>query len=738
MDTPVDIPETDIPEEKKVSDINGRKNFADNKRTVGKVLERAKDALKKYQSQQKRMEYETVMDEADEMLRMAADQTKQAENKTSDDMDTIPDIFYRVHRAITANEAEIIVKPVDPPGMYEPLEHLDEITREYTLKNCEKQALILEYSRMMDNRKDKEEDVFWTVNKYGNVVLGMEWYQREWETEERKPAPNQSADTPEDQIVYTWQKTKQVEAYPAMVKYDMGNAWFDAMIDGFQGQSTFMFQSFPMLEDVYAKQMAGDYMNAKKIDQSHFFKQSQPDNVKTDRADNAGDGGDENVMTGQLDEWHVWMRAPIDEETGKWNEKKTRARWWLATFEGSLDHCSEPVCVRLIRNPYWWNEDRVPYLLMHSHRDDNGAFHAGYAKQLRPAYNELKTTLDQWFYNKNLQNAAPWIMEHGALYNDAKSFGPHSLVVTHQGMLERIKKLEVPSITQDMQAFIAYLENRFQQTAGTNDAYMGEAMGGRTSATEADRAYNQARKPGIAALRYKASQLYPWMAEWDAAMWRHYADPDLTIALTRDGSIEELKPATVWGNMRYKVVAIDEYERTAVARHEDDRFLQTTLPIYMQAAGPRMGMKMLGYIYKRRDYPAELFPDSSDKDARHVARNENEKFVAKVWIEPLEGQDHDIHLDEHQTFLIVYKALVDKDPQVVEILQAHVAMTEAMKQRQAQGIAEAGKQMQARTAGGGIGEAPAAGVTGMGETPPANVGEVNGNMLGAAGGGMMA
>lgn len=730
MDTVIDTEQqhATVPE----PEVSVATNFADKKKTIEKALSRITQNFDKFKNQKKRKEFEATMTQADAMLRMAEDQDKQTKNKTSDEIDCVPDIFFRVHRAITASETDVLVRPTDPPGEYEPLEYLPMQLRDDTIVNCDKQNLILEYSRTADGRKAKEEDAIWSVNKYGTIFLGIEWHEAKYKTKERRPAD----DYTEENQRYAWKTLTQNEAFPEMTVHANEDIYLDAMIDDPQKQQCILIRRYPLISDIVTNT---DFKNIDKIKKEHYYSQEYPSEVKTDRATNAGDEGDEDSITGMLDEWIVYLRAPITDE-GKWDEKKQYPRWFRFRFEGNIEACNNPVCVELVRNPYWYERDEIPLLALHSHKDDNGIYHAGYAKHIAPAYKEYKTTIDQWFYNKDLQSAAPMITEFGAIYSRSKTWGPRNLIVMQDGKVDRLTRLQIPDNTQNMQAFITYLEDRIKHTAGTSETMLGEALGGRTSALESDRIYSEANKPKMQKLRYIANQLYPWMARWDMAMWRQYSDPALTLALTREGVTQEIKPSTVWGAMRYKVVAIDQYERTTIAKHEEDRFNQTVLPLYLQAAGKKLFMKMLRYIYKKRDFPVDdLMPESSDTDARGKAREENTMFSIRKWVAPLEGQAHDIHLDEHEQHKMVYKTLgAEAEAEVLSLLDTHIAMTKQMMTREHVGIAQATAQVQNNMATGAEG-GNAPGIPGMGspESAPTNAGEAAGDMYGANMGGMV-
>ena len=113
---------------------------------------------------------------------------------------------------------------------------------------------------------------------------------------------------------------------------------------------------------------------------------------------------------------------------------------------------------------------------------------------------------------------------------------------------------------------MAYIEAKAWEVFGAPKAFRGEPMLGRTSSSEAQNAYDQAMLTAIEKARYIANQLLTFVAETDEDMWRQFADPDLVVALTRDGQMREIKPAELYGNLRYKISVIDEFENSAMAR----------------------------------------------------------------------------------------------------------------------------------------------------------------------------
>lgn len=724
MPVTVDIPkkaEQQKPKQTQTEYTKGS-NFADKEETVAKVLERASASWGIYDGQSARRAMETLMKKSDAMLRMAANQTKQDENKTRDEVDIRPDIFLRNLRSITANEIGIYFGDKDRlPVKYEPLTGLDDETRTQTKELTEQQNLLHEYSWELDNRKQKICEAIYFLNKYSNGVFGMEWKTVKHTIRERRPTALDAEGNPAS---YKWKTAERDESHPEWVRYPLDQVWFDATIDDLQSQQCILLEHYPTLSDLKNLERTKSYINVGKLTTAQLL-QRPASEVKDDRQSNAGESGDFNATSGLFHGWHVWLQAPIDAD-GKWDDVNTWPSWYLATFIGDLK--DNPVCVRLVKNPYAGivADDEIPYQLAHSHRDDKGAYHMGFVDIQSPAYDEYKTALDQWYDNKNLVNSAPMITEQGAILTNDKTFGPRRLFEMQFGQIEKLKRLEIPSNTQDMGAHITYLEQRCKESMGVTRPFLGEAMGGRTSASEARTVFEQAMRPTLDKAEYVGDQLFKFEAKWDAALWRQFSKPEQVVALTRQGIVYEIKPAHVWGPLRYKVVAVEEFERNSVMRLEQDRFIQVTLPM----AAPIMGRKgliaTLKHIYQSRDFPVDdMFPRLKETDARHVARSENKGFVAHIFDEPKEGEDHDTHLDEHESFERTYRLLpaTQRDEETLSLVREHIETTNQLRDKEQAGIQQGAQQATERVAG-----------MGQGESPPQTEGQAMGDLMGAEGG----
>jgi len=694
MTSPIDVPKQSVaPKEVKRDPAMGVTNWADKADTVKEVLTRARMHCNFFRAQGAWAKMILDIKKADEMTRLATSQTKQDENKTRTAVDTIPDHFHRALRTITANENDIMFHRDDPPVRFVPMEHSTEGQQLEAVGICEQRNALLEFSMVADGRVDKMKDGQWTLNKYGNMVDSMTWFSGTKTVRERRPTSRDKDGVP---TAYAWTDVEREVHHPEWNTYHLENCFFNANVGDMQAQQLFGVDLRVTLDKLVRGQTDKKYLNVGNITSKHQADQYDDENARGDRQGNAGDGDDTNEATGEIAVRDIWMRAPIDED-GKWDEKNAPARIIHAMFAGPFDQ--DPICILLTEMPY--HDGEIPYRFAHSHRDDKGAIHMGYRHLLGPGYDELKTAFDQWFDNKNLQNAAPWIEEYGALINKDRTFGPRRFLQLNRGQWDKLKRVDVPSNTGDMQAFIGFIIGEFDQAAAANRAFRGEALGARTSASEARNALEQSLKPALDKLRFNASR-HKWMAEKDAALWANFAPASMVITISSNDVISEIRPAQLHGEFRCKVMAIDKFEQNSVIRLEQDKFLQAVLPVLAPALGPKKLVLAIGDIFKPREILSPevhklVFSPAGELDAHNVATGENVGFREGNFVPPQEDENHEVHISVHKTQeqMLAFIPGEEVHPDTATLTKAHRTMHEQMVQQIDQGLARGAAQAEA-------------------------------------------
>lgn len=721
------------PDAQKTDSTYRVQNWAKTKpETVKKFLETARMHAAFFLGQGARSKQENDrLKDADAMYRMAMDQTKQDENKTPGTTDTIPHVFFTSIRMITANECDAMFHQGELPMKYAPLEYQTDAQLAEARITAQKQNLTLEYSFEADKRKPKIKESVGLCNKYGNEVTGMEWFYSETTIRERQVTKNS-----EGKSTLVWKTITEIKEHPSFFRIDIKDVLFDVMIDDFQRQQCLIFRRRPLLHELRKGQADGHYVNLEKLAdpnaQSKYLYQGEtPSWVLADRQTNADETADAYSQTGAYDEKLIWMRAPIDKD-GKWDEEGTFPEWHMCRILGCIDD-TEALCLELKKNPY--NCGLVPYKLQHSMPDDKGAFHMGYVDIIRPTWNEYKTTLDQWFHAKNLNMNAPWMEEEGAILNQDKSFGPNKLLLIRRGYIERVKRMDIKINTQDMQAFLGYLEAKVDNIMATEKAYRGEAMGSRTSAGEAKNAFDQSMKPGAEKMRYISEQYFEWMAFWDRELWRQFGHPDHVVAVLGGPAPQEVKPAWIEGPLRVKLQCVDSFEDNLYGIMEFDRMLQVALPAIVSMGGKTLE-RTLHYAFKRHKIPTdEIFTATKDSDAKMVQWGENLGFIHGIWSDPQEGQDHDAHEAVVASGLELYKtSWAEPDSKVVAMFMQHALMHKQLREREQMQSSQRMQTMQGLQAPQQQQATPAG--MGSAETAPTTEGAAIQNMLGASEGGM--
>jgi len=705
------------PEEKEQDRVFSRKNLAGDAEICKEVLARAKSFYTYFQGQDAREKFEESMQKADEMVRLADSQSKQEENLTRDEVDRRPDIVYRIIRAVSSAEADVMVPLGDLPVKYGPKDTADDARLQEGRVIADQQNAVLEYGLIADDRRRKLRDGFFFLNKYGAVFMYMNWRY-----EERKCREKVVAERDEDGLPtrLEWRTVKKVEQYPEWQALDIKDTWFDCNVTDMQNQQCIIIRDYPDLSELVQMQASSQYMNVGNLTQEHAYKGESSSTVLGDRQRNAGESGGASEPTGAMVRFNVFIREPIDEESGKRDPEKYYPKWYWATFIGDLES-GKSVCVRLIRLPF--PEDEVPCKLWHALPDDKGAFHNGPCDLLAPAYDEYKTALDQWTDSKNTILNAPYVTEEGAIINDDKSFGPRKLIIMKRGKFGLFKRMEIPSVTNDITQHLLYLEERIKETGGASKALLGEAHDGRTTATEADDIASQQVKPSVVKMNYEADGL-AWMAKWDMKLWRNFATSDLIIAVTYGGRVREVKPSELYGDLTIKVETVHEYEKDTMQRAEEDRLLSLTL----DRLPSEMQIKLITSIYRRRGLPVDdWIPQERETDSRNIAKQEFESLQMGVWDEPEDGENHPVHIDQHKNDLRLYRLLPEADKEVVALVEAHIQIHEALQQNDKQ--QSAGQQ-----ANGGSGGGMATGI-GPGTRAPASAGQMGQQVLGAMAGG---
>jgi hypothetical protein len=244
----VTIP-TDVPKAEKLPPYKiSVTNFGDKEETAEKAIQWVKNYNHDFRAQNAWDEYEDEMDIADEMYRAAATRTTlnsdQSDNVKSTGSKIKSATFYAEVRAITSGESAIMLdKDNDLPVVYEPLPDSEEYTEKLGQQLALERNAVLGYTMEKAGMRDDIRKLLWSMNKYGNVAVEMQWDYRKEERSVREPTAFEGLELPDGTLIQRPTKFKRktktvtIADNPRLIIHDMRNVRFDAMIDNVQDQS---------------------------------------------------------------------------------------------------------------------------------------------------------------------------------------------------------------------------------------------------------------------------------------------------------------------------------------------------------------------------------------------------------------------------------------------------------------------------------------------------------------------
>jgi len=633
-----------------------------------------------------------IMDKADRMYRVALNRdtaSAQHQNTLSDVASTM---YFRQVRTVTAGEIAVFFSVDDTlPAEYKP-----EInTTEYTMTDGEdiatQQNILEAYTFDEDKRKEKIKDILLRNNKYGQAMVSIEWDHRAEEIEERIPTKvDPETGKP---IAFKFEtRTRVVADWPSLIEHDLQDCYFDAQLDDMRKQRCFLKANQRAYEEYVAQQSAGFIMNVGKLSAAQLYSQDESENMERRLANSEENATTE--PTGLFREWQVFGVVPIKETgdgKGKWDHEKTVPTLYWATFAGDISS-DNAVCLRLRKF------DEIPYKLLHSHRDDKGAYHMGYASILSPLYWQVTTNMNQAVDNVTMRNKAPWTADGPVLTRDL-TFRQNRLIKTARGV--SLKRVDVPDTTGITLALHDKIETDADKTAGTDRPILGEPLGSRTSATEAKQVYDQATLPLDDKTSYVADQIFPWMFERDAKLWRKWGDPDVVLSVSHNQEIKQVMPGKLYGPLKTKVTAVSRFKNNLLRRQEINGFIQSALPSaapVMGQQGSREFWRQTFKIFGFENVP-KLVPEDGDYDARSRQLQEIHMIMnVGQWVEPSTMENHDAHIAVLDPLIREYELLpeYDVDAERLRMLRAHLQIHKNFVAESQAQLAQVGGGEQAR------------------------------------------
>jgi hypothetical protein len=534
---------------------------------------------------------------------------------------------------------------------------------------------LVQYSMSKDDMKKKMFELANLLVRYGNVPLMIHWNYRTATRKVRTPIRS----GPEGEIVgYQFEEKKYVvNNEPTLDILPIECVYADRHIGNFQNQQAIIIKTADELANLYALEADGQIKNVEKITASQLA-QGNENNMHQAKQENEGiDAGDDS-QTGLFTRYDPWLKVPIGKnKDGKyeWNAAKYAPKWYWGLFTGSLDRGP----CHLIRETYD-RDGEFPGLMVNLFPDDpDMLYHFGPAQAIEPIYDELTTRKNQAIDNITLQNRRPLKAIRGEVFSKDLTYSQNKVISVEKA--DSLTEMQVASQLGDTMSMVQYLETEANQALGTDKPFMGEALGSRTSATEANNVYTRTMQPASMLANFVFLQLV-WYVKKIDGLWELNALKDQELTITGMDRPANIKPAELFGTFDIELVVLDEFINDQIAMQNMNFLIQAapSIPGWAQDVDTKKFNKRLLELYKVDINPGGMMQNRTSIDAERVAYHENQKLVfGATWDEPQIGEDHVAHNKQHKPFRSAFNGLEDNyPPRFFDLLDRHIAIHDEM------------------------------------------------------------
>ena len=659
-------------------------NYADNKATADKVLAWVRGHKQDIESQGARAKFITEMDVADELYRAGVNRTQLDSDESDNKEDTrskvkSPSFHVDIRMRTTVETSIILGNEEELPVVYDPLPEATEYAEEDGRRLAEGQNAYLSYVFETDKMREKLPKYFRRVNKYGNQAVEMAWdYRREDITRRVVKEWKEDEDGRRVPAKFGFEKKASTIAdNPTFIIHDMKDVWADTTIEDPQDWPFCLFRTRKQIGEIWQLQRSAQFKNVGDITNALLSKGEGSEGVLGDRQSNADESSDANSQTTLFDIWRGYVRVPVDDETGKWDEQSQLPHWYRFTYCGDIAG-GKAVCLELSPLPFFCK--LIPVFFGHSHDDDKGLIHLGYSTLCKSMLAQEMTAFDQYIDNNTLRTQKPLIAERGSLSIRDKTFtGAGNRIWWKRPGAQDPHQMEIQDATQQTIPMLDLLQERRWRAMGINKQFLGEGGVPRVSATGQTIDFEQAVKPAIEDAKYK-SEVLSFYAFWVKELNEEFGDPRRQMLVTYQGQPREIKPAELWGPLKTRVVSVKRFQDSIIKRQEENQFLSQILPVFQPLMTPELQVRIAKQIMRRRhfeDIEDGWVTGDGDYDAEHVANSENDAILFGGVIDmPKPEESHAVHNRQHKIGLAGYSMLPvdEQNPEHIQRMRQHITI----------------------------------------------------------------
>ena len=698
-DPEVFTPDT-IEQPQNIEGFNYGENLASNEAIANKVKDLASRYFERYRVEHDNMQ-EKVWRIADFMFRCGKNNALRGAKQTDETRaNTGSTVFFRQVRTL-ASQLIAILNSRPEPYKYVPIYTSNFFSKYEEGKALAEQVNVLDrWTRKNDNWGQKTTEAMFQLVKKGNLPVIVMWDRVISKRTVKRPIRTGVMDENGIEQVGGYEFVEEdviVKNQPTLKIWPLEDFYADPSIDDLQDQNCIIMRSVVNYAELYDGQRSGYFINVEKLNAQDAFRGETYDNARDDRAQNLNLPVADDMQTNNFKRWDVFVRLPI--ENGEWDEKKNKPVWYWCTMVGDDVFSSKVIQIRRNYDP----DDEFPGFMWHCLPDDDGElYHMGYSQAIESNYEEQTTAKNQAIDNKTLKNRRPLVAVRGEIYSQDLTYSKDKVIwVDNPGS---IREMQLSDIQNDNLGIMAYLDEDSNKAAGTDRPIVGEPLGGRASATEAQNVFDQASKPHIVLAKYALSdQFLPFVARKFRRYWEAYAMEDQVVELTGESQIFQIKPFFLHGDYDIQADVVEEFDTNVTKQQNISWMLQTVLPL----AGDKLNIpEVAKEVFALSGFrnTQTWFKRDMNIDAGLVAREENRRIKAGQAVRPVQGEDSEAHLRVHKAEQLQWRAIPEMAPWM-PLLEQHIAETEFMvQQAKTAQTAQMMGQMQGAPTGGLPGE----------------------------------
>ena len=667
-------------------------DILDNENTLKKARRVLQTKWKQFTSD--REDLEDSWKDSDYMWSCGVDSTKRAADQTDDsDADTGSTLFYRQVRSLASLDLDVMFgRPGESPVRYKAtsVENVPFSAEDARIVNAQRQAL-LKYSMKVDCFDKKYIEGSFMLTKYGNQPVMMWWKRRVDKRWIKTPKTDEAGEI----TGYDWERREVlVDDHPELVFPPNTNFLIDRHISDLQGQQAVFYETLKDITEIWGGATAGDYRNVETITakdryQGSMDSENESEDTHTSHEEQRGMDTGDDTGTGTFKVIHAWAKLPVDDD-GEWDEKGSAPRWFLLSFVNNVE--TGP-CLRAHENPDPDNE--FPGFMWHRNPDDADlAYHIADSTVLKPNWDETTTRKNQYFDNLSTINRRPILNERGNANTNDLTYRQHAVINVEN--INGTKEMDVTDTSQSFQACLQYLDDDSNRAVGTDRPVTGEALGGRTSATEASNVNAAATRPHSVLIRYHMEQFLNWYARKVQRFWEIYGDPNRVLAVTDQKEMVRVDLGKIFGDFDTEVTIIQEFENDLVDNQNLAFVMQAVVPNFLDVLGVQGKLALLDKILKHYKVDTEdIIPEYTDVDAQLVAFERIRRMLDEgAYESPQPGENTAAHLRITEGILLQYGQ--SEDPTI----QARLELVELYRQELTQLAATASAQQSVSQAAG--------------------------------------